>query len=97
MTQLLSDEERDAVIVDLPGWEAAIGRDALTRVYKFKDFRAAMAFMNRAAEIAEAMNHHPEWTNVYNKVEVTLTTHSAGGLTGKDIALAKAMDEAAAS
>ena len=74
------------------GWARATGRDAITKSYKFKDFNAAFGFMTRAALIAEKMDHHPEWSNVYNKVEVTLTTHSAGGVTEKDIKLAAAMD-----
>ena len=74
------------------GWTRILGRDAITKSFKFKDFNAAFGWMTRAALIAEKMDHHPEWSNVYNKVEVTLTTHSAGGVTEKDINLAKAMD-----
>ena len=74
------------------GWTRIAGRDAITKLFKFKDFNAAFGWMTRAALIAEKMDHHPEWSNVYNKVEVTLTTHSAGGVTEKDINLAKAMD-----
>ena len=74
------------------GWTRTAGRDAITKSFKFKDFNAAFGWMTRAALIAEKMDHHPEWFNVYNKVEVTLTTHSAGGVTEKDINLAKAMD-----
>ena len=74
------------------GWTRIAGRDAITKSFKFKDFNAAFGWMTRAALIAEKMDHHPEWSNVYNKVEVTLTTHSASGVTEKDINLAKAMD-----
>lgn len=78
---------------DLPGWTG--GDDFITKVFKFKDFPSAFGFMTRIAIIAETMNHHPEWYNVYNRVDVTLTTHDAGGVTDKDIALAKAMEDAA--
>ena len=74
------------------GWTRTAGRDAITKSFKFKDFNSAFGWMTRAALIAEKVDHHPEWSNVYNKVEVTLTTHSAGGVTEKDINLAKAMD-----
>lgn len=74
------------------GWARAEGRDAITKSYKFKDFIEAFGFMARAALIAEKMAHHPEWFNVYNKVDVTLTTHSKGGVTDLDIKLAAAMD-----
>ena len=75
-----------------PGWAYAQGRDAIHKSFKFKDFNEAFGFMSRVALIAEKMDHHPEWTNVYNKLDVTLTTHSAGGVTEKDLALAIAMD-----
>ena len=74
------------------GWTRVAGRDAIHKSFKFKDFIEAFGFMSQSALIAEKMDHHPEWANVYNKVEVTLTTHSAGGVTEKDIILAKAMD-----
>jgi 4a-hydroxytetrahydrobiopterin dehydratase len=76
----------------LPGWTEASGRDAIVKTFKFKDFSEAFAFMTRAALKAEQMDHHPEWSNIYNKVEVLLTTHDAGGLTQRDIDLARAMD-----
>ena len=80
-------------MLEIPAsWTRTAGRDAITKSFKFKDFNAAFGWMTRAALIAEKMDHHPEWSNVYNKVEVTLTTHSAGGVTEKDINLAKAMD-----
>ena len=83
-----------AALVDLPGWSAAEGKDALTRTFKFKDFNAAFGFMSRVALMAEKLDHHPEWFNVYNRVEVTLTTHDADGVTALDVALAKFMDSA---
>ncbi len=81
-------------LAGLPDWTAK-GDASITRTFKFADFSEAFGFMARAALAAEAMNHHPEWSNVYNKVTVTLTTHDAGGLTDKDLALAAAMDKAA--
>jgi 4a-hydroxytetrahydrobiopterin dehydratase len=83
-----------AALADLPGWSAAEGKDAITRTFKFKDFNAAFAFMTRVALMAEKLDHHPEWFNVYNRVEVTLTTHDADGVTALDVALAKFMDAA---
>ncbi len=84
---------KDAVN-DLTGWTG--GDDFITKVFKFDDFAAAFGFMTQIAIIADKMDHHPEWFNVYNRVDVTLTTHDAGGVTHKDIALAKAMEKAAA-
>lgn len=74
------------------GWVHDAARDAITRRFRFADFNAAFGFMARAALIAEKLDHHPEWTNVYNRVDVTLTTHDAGGLTALDITLADKMD-----
>ncbi len=74
------------------GWTLDTGRDAITKVYTFDDFVAAFGWMTRAAIIAEKMNHHPDWSNVYRTVTVTLTTHDAGGLSGLDIALADRLD-----
>lgn len=82
-------------IAQLSGWTETPGRDAITKSYKFADFNAAFGFMTRIALKADKMDHHPEWSNVYNRVEITLTTHDAGGVTEKDVALAKFMDEAA--
>ena len=87
---------RAAALKGLPEWRQVDGRDAITRKFQFKDFNAAFAFMTRVALLAEKMDHHPEWFNVYNKLEVTLSAHDAGGVTEKDIALAKAMEEYAA-
>ena len=77
------------------GWTKVEGRDAIHKSFKFKDFSAAFGFMTRVALEAEKMDHHPEWFNVYNRVEVTLATHSAGGVTEKDIKLAQAMNRLA--
>lgn len=85
----------DAALARLDGWRKAEGRDAITKEYRFEDFNAAFGFMSRAALHAEKADHHPEWTNVYNRVEVTLATHDSGGVTEKDVALALFMDEAA--
>jgi 4a-hydroxytetrahydrobiopterin dehydratase len=79
----------------LPGWRAAEGRDAVTKEFRFRDFNTAFGFMSRVALYAEKADHHPEWSNVYNRVDVTLTTHDAGGVTDKDVALAHFMDQAA--
>lgn len=82
-------------IVRLSGWAETPGRDAITKTYKFADFNDAFGFMTRVALQAEKMDHHPEWFNVYNKVEIVLTTHDANGVTEKDVTLATFMDEAA--
>lgn len=79
----------------LKGWAGTPGRDAISKTFKFADFNAAFGFMTRVALKADQMDHHPEWSNVYNKVEVVLTTHDAGGVTDKDVALAQFMDAAA--
>jgi 4a-hydroxytetrahydrobiopterin dehydratase len=88
----LEIKERDAALAGLPGWQAVAGRDAIARKFQFKDFNAAFGFMTRVALLAEKMDHHPEWFNVYNKVDVTLSTHDAGGVTQNDIDMAKAMN-----
>lgn len=95
MAKLPIDELRSA-LKRLPDWRLAEGREAITRKYQFVDFDAAFAFMTRVALLAAKMNHHPEWSNVYNKLDVTLATHDAGGVTQKDIDLATAMDGYAA-
>ncbi len=84
-----------AALAQLSGWSAAEGRDAIVKTFKFKDFNAAFGWMTRVALAAEKLDHHPEWSNVYNRVEVLLATHDADGVTELDVALAKAMDEAA--
>ena len=82
-------------IAQLSGWVETPGRDAIGKTYKFSDFNAAFGFMTRVALKADQMDHHPEWSNVYNRVEVVLTTHDASGVTDKDMTLAKFMDEIA--
>ena len=82
-------------IAQLSGWTEVSGRDAISKTYKFVDFNAAFGFMTRVALKADQMDHHPEWSNVYNKVEVVLTTHDAKGVTHKDVAMAAFMDEVA--
>ena len=84
-----------AAAKQLTGWAETSGRDAISKTYRFADFNAAFCFMTRVALKADQMDHHPEWSNVYSKVEVVLTTHDAGGVTDKDIALARFMDVAA--
>ncbi len=91
-----------AALKELDGWSAKDGRDAIVKTYQFKDFNAAFGFMTRAALKAEKLDHHPEWFNVYNKVDVLLSTHDAadtkdGGVTALDVELAKFMDAAAAT
>ncbi len=78
-----------------PGWSAAEGRDAIVKTFKFADFNAAFGWMTRVALAAEKLDHHPEWSNVYSRVEVLLATHDADGVTELDVTLAKVMDEAA--
>jgi 4a-hydroxytetrahydrobiopterin dehydratase len=95
MTKLQIEELKTA-LKRLPDWKLAEKREAITRKFQFVDFDAAFAFMTRVALKAAEMDHHPEWFNVYNKVEVTLATHDAGGVTAKDIELATAMDGYAA-
>ena len=95
MTPKLTDAERTAALHKLAQWRPVEGRDAIARTFKFAEFSAAFGFMTRAALVAEKLDHHPEWTNVWNRVEVTLSTHDAGGLTRLDIALAEAMDRIA--
>jgi len=81
----------------LPGWGAAADRDAIQRSFKFGDFNAAFGFMSRAALMAEKLDHHPEWFNVYSRVDVTLATHDADGVTELDVKLARFMDDVAAA
>ncbi len=95
MAEKLTGEARAHALSDLTDWEEVADRDAITRTFRFKNFDRAFAFMTRVAEKAEEMNHHPEWFNVYNRVEVTLSTHDAGGLTQLDVDLATFMDQAA--
>ena len=92
MTQRLSGEARKSALAELPGWTDVNGRDAIAKTFVFRDFNEAFGFMSRAALVAEKSDHHPEWRNVYKTVEVVLSTHDAGGVTAKDIGLAKAMN-----
>lgn len=92
MAKKLDDAARSALAARLPHWQPVAGRDAIKRTFVFKDFSEAFAFMTRVALAAEQLNHHPEWSNVWNRVEVTLSTHDAGGLTELDLKLAEAMD-----
>jgi 4a-hydroxytetrahydrobiopterin dehydratase len=95
MVARLSTEERRVALAALPAWRPVDGRDAITRTFTFSDFTEAFGFMTRVALTAEKMNHHPEWSNVYKTVTVTLSTHEAGGLTNRDVDLAKAIDRIA--
>lgn len=88
MKNLNKSQDIESFLKKNTQWKKTKGRSALCRSYAFKDFSAAFAFMMRAALVAERMNHHPEWFNVYNKINVTLSTHDAGGVTQKDFALA---------
>ena len=92
----LDPAAREAALKELPNWREVPGRDVIARKFEFKDFNAAFGFMTRVALLAERMDHHPEWMNVYKTVDVRLTTHDAGGLTESDVRMAKAMDEYAA-
>ncbi|WP_296525554.1 4a-hydroxytetrahydrobiopterin dehydratase [Rhodoplanes sp.] len=95
MTERLTEERRRQALAGLPGWQEVAGRDAIAKTFTFADFNAAFGFMTRAALTAEKLDHHPEWSNVYKTVAVTLSTHDAGGVTERDIALATAMDKIA--
>jgi 4a-hydroxytetrahydrobiopterin dehydratase len=92
MIERLSDAERETELASLPGWFPAGDRDAIARSFTFKDFNAAFGFMTRVALLAEKADHHPEWFNVWNRVDIVLTTHAAKGLTKRDIALARAIE-----
>lgn len=92
----LTKEECAAALAELPEWRLREDGLALERRFKFRDFGAAFAFMTRVALIAEKRDHHPEWSNSYNRVTITLTTHEAGGLTQRDVKMARAIDRIAA-
>ena len=85
MAQKLTGRARKAALAKLDGWSEVAGRDAISKKFTFKDFNEAFGFMARAALVAEKLDHHPEWFNVYNRVEVTLATHDAGGVTERDV------------
>ena len=95
MAQKLTGDARQAALSKLSGWSEVKDRDAITRTLVFRDFNEAFGFMTRAALVAEKLDHHPEWFNVYKTVTVTLSTHDAGGLTERDIKLAEAMNRLA--
>ncbi len=88
MVEKLNAEARAQALEELSGWNLVDGRDAIQKQFRFKDFNRAWGFMSRVALAAEAMNHHPEWSNVYNRVEIVLTTHDCGGLSERDVRLA---------
>ncbi len=94
MIEKLSAEARTALLAAHPDWAHDTVRDALTRRFKFTDFVAAFGFMTRVALLAEKADHHPEWSNVYNRVDILLTTHDAGGLSARDVSMAVAIDAA---
>jgi 4a-hydroxytetrahydrobiopterin dehydratase len=96
MNERLQGAARIKAIKELAEWAEVEGRDAITRTFRFKNFRQAWGFMSQVALFAEKMDHHPEWTNVYGRVDVMLTTHSAQGVTELDLSLARKMDEIAA-
>ena len=95
MAEKLEGAVRASAIAELDGWQEVDGRDAISKSFQFKDFSEAFGWMTRVAMVAEKADHHPEWFNVYRTVDVTLSTHDAGGLTEKDTALAKQMDRLA--
>jgi len=95
MAEKLTGSTRKSALAKLDGWSEVEGRDAISKKFAFKDFNEAFGFMARVALIAEKLDHHPEWFNVYNRVEVTLATHDADGVTERDVKLAEAMDRLA--
>ncbi len=92
MVEQLSPEERATALDRLGEWDVDDARDGITRQFIFKDFSEALAFMTRVALLAEVQDHHPEWSNVWNRVDILLTTHDAGGLSQRDIKMATAID-----
>ena len=88
----LTEAERAGLAAALPAWRLVEGRDAIARSFRFRDFSEAWGFMARVALLAEAQDHHPEWSNVWNRVEIVLSTHDAGGLSARDLRLASAID-----
>lgn len=93
MKKVNESQDCESFVEQNKNWSRVEGRDAITRSFKFRDFNAAFGFMTRIAMIAEQMNHHPEWFNVYNRVDVVLTTHDTGGVSALDITMARKMDE----
>ncbi|HTH15151.1 MAG TPA: 4a-hydroxytetrahydrobiopterin dehydratase [Magnetospirillum sp.] len=94
MAQTLTGSTRSTALLGLPGWQECIGKDAICRSFRFHDFSQAFAFMTQVALKAEKLNHHPDWSNAYDRVEVTLTSHDSGGVTERDIRLAHLIDDA---
>lgn len=92
MPKRLTDAERGALSQSLPGWSLVAGREAIERSFQFRDFNEAWGFMNRVALLAESQNHHPDWSNVWSRVRIELSTHDAGGLTDNDVKLATAIN-----
>jgi 4a-hydroxytetrahydrobiopterin dehydratase len=95
MTEKLTGARRQAALAELHGWVELVDRDAIRKTFHFANFIEAFCFMTRVAMIAEKMDHHPEWFNVYDRVEVVLTTHDVGGLSERDITMARRMNELA--
>ncbi|WP_295145655.1 4a-hydroxytetrahydrobiopterin dehydratase [uncultured Reyranella sp.] len=95
MTDKLAGKARSQALASITGWKKVRGRDAIQKSFRFADFNEAWGFMARVALAAEKADHHPEWSNVYNKVEIVLSTHDAGGLSEKDVALARVIDSVA--
>ena len=95
MSEVLSGEARQRAMAELGGWQPVDGRDAIAKTFTFAGFNEAFGFMSRVALAAEKADHHPEWFNVYNRVDVTLATHDAGGVTDKDVTLARFMNRIA--
>ena len=95
MIAKLTAAERDGALKELRNWQMVKDRDAIQRSFKFRNFSEAWGFMARVALLAESQDHHPEWFNVYNKVDITLSTHDAGGLSARDVKLAKTIDAVA--
>ncbi len=94
MAEKLQGSERDEALAGLSGWTQVTGRDAISKTFVFRNFNEAFGWMSRVAMMAEKLDHHPEWSNVYKTVEVTLSTHDVDGLTSLDIKLARFMDKA---
>lgn len=93
MIAKLSQTERSSALAALTSWQEVAGKDAIHRAFRFKDFIEAWGFMNKVALLAQAQDHHPEWSNVYNRVEITLTTHDCKGLSSRDVRLAQDIDK----
>lgn len=93
MSKRLTGSVLDQNLAGLNGWDVNEDKTAISRSFRFRDFNAAFGFMSRIAMMAERLDHHPEWSNVYNKVEITLTTHDAGGLTETDVVMARFISE----